>query len=218
LNSRLLQAGQTAAAAAAAPSAAGTSCTTAKPSSGGGGSIRSSCSGADATGSLCLLSVSQQGNSSSSSSSSRGAIAFSTSSSGHSSGPGVNCQQQPQSFGEGAMALGRAAVAVTGGAGPVGVSSNNTVMLPVSDADRDEWMPLLDDTGGRLTVLITTPTQMVMATESGCVLRSSLLNSAAAAAVHQGLQHQHAIAAAGTSGTPREQQQGEFGCCIHVGL
>lgn len=216
LHSRLWQTGQAATAAAAAaiaaPPASGAVCSTAKLSSSSGGS-RSACSGTSGTDSLCLLSVSQQG----SSSSSRGAIALSTISSTQGPSTAVTCQQQPESFGEGAMALGRAAVAVAGGAGQMGVSSHNTVMLSVSDADRDEWIPVLDDTGGRLTVLITTPTQVVMATDSGHVLRSPLLDTAAGAAVPHNLQHQDAAAAAGTSGTTCEQQHGKLVCCIHVG-
>ncbi|KAF8055393.1 hypothetical protein HT031_006760 [Scenedesmus sp. PABB004] len=76
-------------------------------------------------------------------------------------------RRAPEAFGEGAMALGRAAVAAAGGAGGAGVSAANTVMLAVSDQERDAWLPILDDTQGRLTVLLTTPTQLAMATEAG---------------------------------------------------
>lgn len=80
-----------------------------------------------------------------------------------------------ESYGQGAMALGRAAVATAGGAGAAGVSAANTVMLVVSDQERDAWMPLLDDTKGQLAMMLTTPDQLVMATESGQVLSSRLL-------------------------------------------
>lgn len=81
-----------------------------------------------------------------------------------------------EGYGNGAMALGRSAVALAGGAGSTGVSASNTIMLAVTDQDRDQWMPLLDDTGGQLTVMLTTPDQLVMATEMGPVYSCRLVS------------------------------------------
>jgi hypothetical protein len=53
-------------------------------------------------------------------------------------------------------------------------------MLAVSDEKRDAWsgsVPLVADTGGRLTVLLTTPTQLLMAVESGQIFASTLLTA-----------------------------------------
>lgn len=107
-------------------------------------------------------------------------------------------------IGTGAMAQGRIQVATVGGIGPVGYKAEDTVMLSISDRDRQAWVgrePIVADTGGRLTVLLTTPTQLVMATEGGQVLSSALLP---AAAVEQQQVEVEAAAAAGP-----EQQQGE---------
>jgi hypothetical protein len=79
-------------------------------------------------------------------------------------------------------------------------------MLSISDRDRQAWVgrePIVADTGGRLTVLLTTPTELVMATEGGQVLSSALLPSATA--VEQQQAEEQAAAEAGGS----EQQQGE---------
>lgn len=93
-------------------------------------------------------------------------------------GSSSSSKAESSAIGTGAVAQGRIAVATAGGVGPVGLSSNNTVMLSVSDQERLSWsgkVPLVEDTGGRLTVLLTTPTQLVMATESGQVFCSSLM-------------------------------------------
>jgi hypothetical protein len=69
-------------------------------------------------------------------------------------------------------------VATAGGVGPLGLSASQTVMVSVADQERQQWCgrdPLVDDTGGMLTVLLTTPTQLVLATESGQVSSSQLL-------------------------------------------
>jgi len=112
-----------------------------------------------------------EGEGKSSSSSSQAAAAAGGSSSSSS-------KVESSAIGTGAVAQGRIAVATAGGVGPVGLSSNNTVMLSVSDQERLSWsgkVPLVEDTGGRLTVLLTTPTQLVMATESGQVFCSRLM-------------------------------------------
>lgn len=118
-------------------------------------------------------------------SSAAAAAGASNSSGGGGGGRGASEGQQQQqqsapssSIGSGAVAQGRIAVATAGGVGPVGLSANNTVMLAVSDQERSSWsgkVPLVDDTGGRLTVMLTTPTHLVMATESGQVCSSQLL-------------------------------------------
>jgi hypothetical protein len=76
------------------------------------------------------------------------------------------------------VAEGRVAVATAGGVGPLGLSASQTVMVSVADQERQQWCgsdPLVDDTGGMLTVLLTTPTQLVLATENGQVSSSQLL-------------------------------------------
>lgn len=98
--------------------------------------------------------------------------------SGSNPNSGSNSQPESSNIGTGAIAQGRIAVATAGGVGPVGLSSSNTVMLSVSDRERLSWsgkVPLVDDTGGRLAVLLTSPTQLVMATENGQVLCSRLM-------------------------------------------
>jgi hypothetical protein len=142
----------------------------------------------------------EQGSSSSSVAAGADAAASSSSSSG-------SAQQQPEHIGSGATAQGRVAVATAGGAGPVGVSSANTVMLALSDQDRLKWggrAPLIDDTGGRLTVLLTTPRTLVMATEGGQVLSCRL-----AAAEEEGVVD---APSSGQAGAP----QLSVGAVVHV--
>lgn len=132
-------------------------------------------------GEVCKLSVSPNKKSSMGLAAAAAAAGVSGGSSGSGSSRG------PEAFGEGAMALGRATVAVAGGAGQVGVSSSNTVMLAVSDQQRDAWQQLVEDTEGRLTVMLTTPNQLVIATDLERVLSSPLLPAAAAAAATGGV-------------------------------
>lgn len=113
--------------------------------------------------SLCLLSVSPSKQ------------VGSSSAAGAASSSGRSSTMQPEPYGQGCMALGRAAVTVAGGAGSCGVSASHTVMLAVTDTDRSDWLPLLDDTHGVLTAMLTTPDQLVLATEQGQVLSSRLL-------------------------------------------
>lgn len=115
-------------------------------------------------------------------------------------GSSSGSSRDPEPYGEGAMALGRAAVATAGGAGSVGVSASHTVMLAVSDQDRDQWVQLVEDTEGRLTVMLTTPTQLVVATDLERVLSSRLVpEEPAAAAATADLKQQQQD---GGSGTP----------------
>jgi hypothetical protein len=53
-------------------------------------------------------------------------------------------------------------------------------MLAVSDNERDAWQQLVDDTEGRLAVMLTTPTHLVVATDLERVLNSPLLPTATA--------------------------------------
>lgn len=132
-----------------------------------------------------------------------GSSAAAAGSSGGSSGSSRAAAPGSSNIGTGAMAQGRIQVATVGGIGPVGYKHEDTVMLSISDRDRQAWVgrePIVADTGGRLTVLLTTPTELVMATEGGQVLSSALLP-----AVEQQQQPEEQVAAAAGS----EQQQGE---------
>jgi hypothetical protein len=59
-------------------------------------------------------------------------------------------------------------------------------MLAVSDNERDAWQQLVEDTEGRLAVMLTTPTHLMVATDLERVLNSALLPTAAAAAAEGG--------------------------------
>ena len=102
----------------------------------------------------------------------------------------------------------------------MGLSASNTVMLAVSDRERLSWsgrVPLVDDTCGRLTVLLTTPTQLVMATENGQVLCSQLLPTPAAAEAEEPEQQQEGLGCSSAEApTTAAAGAGEAGAVVHV--
>jgi hypothetical protein len=128
-----------------------------------------------------------------------------------------------EAIGSGATAQARVAVATAGGVAPgsPGLSASSTIMLAVSDHERLCWSgraPLVDDTGGRLTALLTTPTQLVMATEQGGVLGCALLPPPAAPGEQQQQQQQQQQGAGARAFVRVEQPCGAGSRFIHLDL